>query len=333
MSSNAPARDVTALVLSIGEPYTERAIASVRRQTPPVADLVIVRGIHPFHRALNEGARRVRTPFFVQVDADMVLDETCIADLRACMAERVGIVIGHLRDALLRRVVGVKLFRTCCFDCIRFEDSLSPDTDFGAALYARGWQSIYALRTTPGPLHYRHTFGEHHPDYTPLYTFSKYLIEGARLRYRKVGNAARALFRSLCASPHRAARFALVGAAHGIFVESARDLLSPYEPTADFLFLERLLRTAPSGLEDQRGWGELEQDYWRGFRRGYRAGVDLRTQQASARLVAYIDELAPQPDVAAWIAVVSVCHGIFVREYDEGTVERSFDLLAPLLPG
>jgi hypothetical protein len=37
--------------------------------------------------------------------------------------------------------------------------------------------------------------------------------------------------------------------------------------------------------------------------------------------------------VAAWVAVVSVCHGIFVPEYDEGAVERSFDLLAALLPG
>jgi hypothetical protein len=107
----------------------------------------------------------------------------------------------------------------------------------------------------------------------------------------------------------------------------------PYEPTADFLFLERLLRTAPSGGDDQRRWGDVEQDYWRTFRRGYRAGVDIRAQQASATLVAYIDELAPQRDVAAWVAVVSVCHGIFVPEYDEGAVERSFDLLAALLPG
>jgi hypothetical protein len=333
VSSDTLAGDVAALVLSIGEPYTERAITSVRRQTPPVADLVIVRGVQPFHRALNEGAQRVNKPFFVQIDADMVLDDTCIADLRACMADGVGIVIGHLRDPLLRRVVGVKLFRTCCFDAARFEDSLSPDTDFGAALQASGWHSIYALKGISGPVDNRHTFGEHYPDYTPLYTFSKYLIEGARLRYRKVGSAARGLFRLLCASSHRAARFALIGAAHGIFVESARDLLRPYQPTADFLFLERLLRTGPSYGNDQRRWGDVEQDYWRTFRRGYRVGVDIRAQQASATLVAYIDELAPQRDVAAWVAVVSVCHAIFAPEYDEVAVKRSFDLLAGLLPG
>src|SRR5262249_15375726 len=138
VSSDAPANDVTALVLSIGEAYTERAIASVRRQTRPAADIVVVRGIHPFHRALNEGARRVHTPFFVQVDADMVLDATCIADLRACIADGVGIVVGHLRDPLQRRTVGIKLFRTCCFEAVQFMDSLSPDTDFGAVLEARG---------------------------------------------------------------------------------------------------------------------------------------------------------------------------------------------------
>ena len=54
-----PGGDVTAVVLSVGEPYTERALASVQRQVPAAADVVIVRGTVPFHRALNAGAGRV----------------------------------------------------------------------------------------------------------------------------------------------------------------------------------------------------------------------------------------------------------------------------------
>ena len=60
--------DVTALVLSIGEDYTNRAMASVQRQTLRAAETIVVRGISPFYRALNDGAVRVRTPFFIQVD-------------------------------------------------------------------------------------------------------------------------------------------------------------------------------------------------------------------------------------------------------------------------
>src|SRR5688500_11923456 len=102
--------DVTALVLSIGEDTTERAIASVQRQTLAVAETIIVRGISPFHRAFNHGARRIRTPFFMQVDADMILDETCVADLRRAMVDGVGMVVGHLCDPMLGRIVGIKLF-------------------------------------------------------------------------------------------------------------------------------------------------------------------------------------------------------------------------------
>ena len=34
--------DVTAVLFTIGEPYAARALESVRRQTLPVADLVVV---------------------------------------------------------------------------------------------------------------------------------------------------------------------------------------------------------------------------------------------------------------------------------------------------
>ena len=54
----------------------------MHRQTLPVADTIVVRGVSPFHCALNAGAAQVRTPFFVQVDADMTFDDTCLEDVR-----------------------------------------------------------------------------------------------------------------------------------------------------------------------------------------------------------------------------------------------------------
>src|SRR5712672_71664 len=79
---SSPHDDVTAVVLSIGEATTDEAVASLRRQTLQPRDTIIVRDVVPFHNALNIGASQVKTPFFVQVDADMILDRECIATLR-----------------------------------------------------------------------------------------------------------------------------------------------------------------------------------------------------------------------------------------------------------
>ena len=67
--------DVTAVVLTVGEPTTAEAIESLRRQTVPPRDIVVVRDVKPFHQALNADAAQVKTPFFLQVDADMRSEE------------------------------------------------------------------------------------------------------------------------------------------------------------------------------------------------------------------------------------------------------------------
>jgi len=131
--------DVSAVVLSIGEPYTRRAVDSLASQTMPPEDVIVVEHVSPFCRAVNDGARRVRTPFFVQVDADMILDPGCIEVLRRHVRSDTGVVVGALRDSLAGQAIGVKLFRTECFQRLEMPDSISPDTDFGEMLPRHGW--------------------------------------------------------------------------------------------------------------------------------------------------------------------------------------------------
>jgi hypothetical protein len=151
------ANEISAVVLTTGEPTTQAAIDSLHRQTAALADIIVVRDIAPFHKALNAGVTQVKTPFFVQVDADMVLDDHCIDALRSGMRRDVGIVVGHLRDPLIGQVVGVKLFRTACFQIGMFEDSISPDTDFVADIARPGWKTVYIGRVrTPAHRSYRH---------------------------------------------------------------------------------------------------------------------------------------------------------------------------------
>ena len=66
--------DVTAVLLSLDEPTAAASRASVEAQTLRPTETIEIHGIRPFHRAWNLAAERVRTPYFLQVDADMILD-------------------------------------------------------------------------------------------------------------------------------------------------------------------------------------------------------------------------------------------------------------------
>lgn len=219
--------DVSAVVLTIGETFTPRALASLTAQTLPPREVIIVEHFSPFFRAMNEAATRVTTPFFVQVDADMILDPTCLEALRAGVGEDTGITVGELRDPLLGQVVGVKLFRTECFRQAAFPDSITPDTDFGAEIGRRGWKTRYLGRPDDRAGAPPRTFGEHRPEYTPTYTYRKHLLEGCRLRYRGAREGLRWRFERLEASGHPLARFAQVALAHGFFLPMERDGLTP----------------------------------------------------------------------------------------------------------
>src|ERR1043166_2461548 len=111
--------DITAVILSIGEDTTQRAIESVRRQALPVKEIITIRNVVPFYKAFNLGVSKVKTEFFIQVDSDMILDENCVEDLRACMTADVGLVLGSLRDPLMTRIGWVKLFRTKLFEQVQ----------------------------------------------------------------------------------------------------------------------------------------------------------------------------------------------------------------------
>ncbi len=327
-------RDVTAVVLSIGEDYTERAIASVRRQTLPVVETIVVRGLSPFYRAINHGAARVQTRFFIQVDADMILDDACIADLRGCMSDRVGVVLGQLRDPLRGRVVGVKLFRTRCFDRVQFRDTVCQDNDFSdEILQHEGWRSAYALSYAGAQPAVWHSFGDHRPDYTPHYTFCKFRVEGARAGHRKGQAKFRSLFQQLRSGTDGIAVIAVIATAHGLFVSENRDLLVPYTRDEEFEFLERFLQSAAGHSASGPVPDDLAvKNLVEGFKRSYKRGVDFRHQQEAAAFIAALRRLHQQDSTAAAVALVGLCHGLFCAEYRDAEVEEAFALLMQLLP-
>lgn len=236
---------IAAVMLTIGEPSAARAAASVRTQTAGIEEIVVVEGITPFHRALNQGAAAVSAPLLLQVDADMVLDPGCAEVLRAAMAPGVAIAVGALRDPLLGRLAGVKLFRTRSLVANPMADTVSPDVHFYRLLAERGWQTRCVTgdqrRGVLTP-----TLGEHRPHYTPGYVFGTYSLLGSGYAQRGDRAALVWRFESLRASRHPLAPVARLALGHGVFVRVRRDAPKAAPNLAQARLLA-MLAAQPSG--------------------------------------------------------------------------------------
>lgn len=319
-----PAPDVTAVVLSLGETTTARAIASVSQQTLAAKEIVLIEGITPFHRALNEGAARATMPFFVQLDADMVLDSDCIENLTGCLADNVGLVVGQLRDPLYGRVEAVKLFRTECVRRHPFRDSISPDTDFGAEIGRAGWVTLYALRHGGETEPRWHTFGEHDPTYTPLYTYAKHAAEGQRLRYRRAAASMRYQLRRLHESSHAAALTAQIALAHGLFLDGEGDLLSPYAEDRDFLRLVDFLSSRGAAQDRIAIASRVASVPKAAFRRGYKLGIALMGARRADRFEQILVGLHDSRHPCSWLMRIGLCQGLFAERYDSAVFEEEW---------
>ena len=285
--------DVSAVVLTLGESTTDDAIASLGRQTVLPSHTIIVRNTVPFHRALNTGVERTKTPFFVQVDADMILDERCIEILRRNMRSDVGIVIGRLRDPMIGQVVGIKLFRRECFNVIRFRDLVSPDTDFVNDIAQAGWKTVFVHETNGGELGPNPTLGEHRRDYSVDYTYLKFLVEGCRYRYRDTFGAFRGQLSRLAKSSHSSALIAQIAFARGMFLEPEGDLLGRSHHDDEVRRLNRFLSSEDGAASLESGTFDLPADISPSerFRHYYLVGFRTFPRQSDC-YVSFADKLS-----------------------------------------
>jgi hypothetical protein len=329
--------DVSAVVLTSGEPTTEAAIDSLNRQTLVPNKVIVVRNVRPFHQAFNTGAMQVESEFFVQVDADMVLDPCCIAKLRRGMGRATGLVVGQLRDPLIGRVVGIKLIRTSCFRHVPFRDSISPDTDFVEAIATQGWKTRYVGRPTRTRSEDAWvTLGEHRPDYTSAYAYRKYLLEGRRYSYRPSLDGIRWHFAKLEASDHPSALIAQIALAQGIFVVSEKDQLGlacTDEESIRFRAIEIFLRASPSTSDNGSRPAPLPD-----MPLGELFGFCVRTSNALFRvgdfrsfelLMSSLSDTRHQ-DVA-WIAKVGLCQGLTTEQIETQRIKADYQVLSEFL--
>ena len=178
-------------------------------------------------------------PFFLQVDADFILDPDCAWTLRQAMAPDVGITVGALRDPLIGAVSGVKPSRRECFASTQLKDIVGTEVEFYRTLWRDGRQPRYVL--VPGARPRPHTLGDHQPSYTLDYVFGTYHLLGAR--YALDNDSLGLLWRmsELRRSSHRlAAVIARVAIVDGLFSGQQRNVAKPAPRAQDTPFLREL---------------------------------------------------------------------------------------------
>jgi glycosyltransferase involved in cell wall biosynthesis len=322
---------VTAVVLSIGEATTEAAIASIRAQSMPVADIVVVRDIRPFYRALNYGASQVKTPFFIQVDADMILDPGCVAALYAGMGRTTAIVVGRLRDPLLGLIVGVKLFRTQPVLDIGFRDTISPDTHFVDELARTGWSTDYVGGHGFGASQTWDSNGEHRPDYSAAYTYRKHLMEGQRYRHRGAIGGFHGHLQRLESSEHPMAFIAEVGLARGFFRQSDVDQLGQAAGENEFARLEPFLIAS---TEDDGAFGAMPEraPLPSAYASYFELGRNTFSAADGKSFRGFMSALDFDPaGVPPWPLKLALCQGLLA--VPDETSDASFGVLQPHLIG
>lgn len=202
----------TVFLLTVGDPAFQACKDSVERQTGTTFKVETIQNICPFNTAAQEMITRCTTPYFIQVDEDMVFHPDAVSRMEQEMAHapsEVGMICFHLYDEDREcPIQGVKIYRTESMKQVSFLDLKASEMNL---LDQMGEQGIRWI------LH-PDVLGRHGTQYTPETIYRRYKtmyekdirqwnlltsdIHKKAQRFRETGDLVQL--------------FALLGAAHGI---------------------------------------------------------------------------------------------------------------------
>lgn len=174
---------VTVFVTTVGAPSFANCLEHLREQDCAYT-LRIIDRVAPMNAAFQRMLDECRTPYYVQVDEDMLLYPHAVRTLYEMMtgaAPEVAIVVSDLFDAHLERcIIGVKIFRHEIVRRYPFEAVDEFEMRQVACLREDGYT---ILRRTPGltPVAGQ-TLGVHGTDWTPQSVYERYATLERRRR-------------------------------------------------------------------------------------------------------------------------------------------------------
>jgi GT2 family glycosyltransferase/glycosyltransferase involved in cell wall biosynthesis/2-polyprenyl-3-methyl-5-hydroxy-6-metoxy-1,4-benzoquinol methylase/tetratricopeptide (TPR) repeat protein len=202
----------TVFLLTVGDPAFQACKDSVERQTGTTFKVETIQNVCPFNAAAQEMITRCTTPYFIQVDEDMVLHPDAVSRMEQQMAHapsEVGMICFHLYDEDREcPIQGVKIYRTESMKQVSFLDLKASEMNL---LDQMGEQGIRWI------LH-PDVLGRHGTQYTPDTIYRRY-----KTMYEKDIRQWNLLTSDIHKKAHRFREtgdivqlFALLGAAHGI---------------------------------------------------------------------------------------------------------------------
>lgn len=248
--------DVTVFLITCGEPTTDVACAALEAQTVRVQVETIDR-VAPMNAAFQAMIDRCTTPYYVQVDADMLLHADAVWSLyegitRHFPEPQVWMVCAPLWDDFDERpIYGVKIYRHAICARYPYRQSRSCETDQIERLKADG----FYYRTPPLMVR-DHCFGLHGTHYTPRAAF---------IRYRGLAQKQR---RSVVLHPPHG-QLAWTEALHDKMIARWRETGAPARLAAAFGLMAGIVGPLPPEREDDfrerdEDWERIEERYFSG---------------------------------------------------------------------
>lgn len=202
----------TVFILTVGDPAFQACKNSLEQQTGATFTIETIQDVCPFNTAAQEMITRSTTPYFIQVDEDMILNPDAVHRMEQAMTQapaEVGMICFHLYDEDREcPIQGIKIYRTELMKRLMFRDLKASEMNL---LDQMGEQGIRWI------LH-PDVLGRHGTQYTPDTIYRRY-----KTMYEKDIRQ----WNLLTSDIHRKANkfretgdvlqlFALLGAAHGI---------------------------------------------------------------------------------------------------------------------
>lgn len=140
-------KDITFVLMTCGELTEQRCLAAIK----PFRDRIEffeVRNVYPQIKALNQMIEGVRTPYFIPLDADIILKPRAWERIRAAVNRHNSDLTWHtilfpLWDTLTqRRILALKVMRTSIMKENPFVESATPDVEHYARLTSLGYTCI-----------------------------------------------------------------------------------------------------------------------------------------------------------------------------------------------
>lgn len=142
-----------------------------------IFDIIIIEGIAPMDRAFNEMIKRCKTPFFIQVDDDMMLNQDAVFYLHDKIKNakiNTAIIASPLRDTHLQRtIMGVKIYDHDIIKKYPFTNSYSCEISQFQKFTQDGFRIVTDWQPS-NEFENSKFIGRHGENYTPFTAYERY---------------------------------------------------------------------------------------------------------------------------------------------------------------